>query len=65
MLMGCIPVGLTTCQGPDNMEEEIRKTLEPQGIIAVKRISVCYSLYAMTIKGQDILEKKSILDTWK
>ena len=33
-------------------EEDIKEELKPQGIIAVKRISVRYSLYVMTIKGQ-------------
>ena len=36
------------------------KKLKPQGTIAVKRISVRYSLYVMTIKGQDIPEKINI-----
>ena len=69
MLMGYIPVKVTRhrtlnsrkfvikCVELDNIEEEIKKELEPQGIIAVKRISVRYSLYAMTIKGKDIREK--------
>ena len=49
------------CTELDNIEEdEIKKGLEPQGTIAVKRISVRYSLYAMTIKGQDIPEKINI-----
>ena len=39
------------------MEEDIKEELKPQGIIAVRRISVRYSLYVMTIKGQDIPEK--------
>ena len=68
MLMGCIPVKVTPhrtlnsrkfaikCVKLDNIEEEIKK-LEPKGIIAVKWISVRFSLYAMTIKGQDIPEK--------
>ena len=42
------------------MEEDIKEELRPQGIIAVKRISVRYSLYVMTIKGQDIPEKINI-----
>ena len=41
-------------------EEEIKEELKQQGIIAVKRISVRYSLYVMTIKGQDIPEKINI-----
>ena len=69
MLMGCIPVKVSPhrtlnsrkfvikCQELDNMEEEIKEELKPQGISAVKRISVRYSLYVMTIKGQDIPEK--------
>ena len=72
MLMGYIPVKVTRhrtlnsrkfvikCVELDNIEEEIKKELEPQGIIAVKRISVRYSLYAMTIKGKDIPEKINI-----
>ena len=70
MLMGSIPVKVTPhrtlnsrkfvikCVELDNIdEEEIKNELEPQGIIAVKRISVHFSLYVMTIKGQDIPEK--------
>ena len=77
MLLGCIPVKVSPhrtlnsrkfvikCQELDSMEEDdIKEELKHQGIIAVKRISVRYSLYVMTIKGQDIPEK-SILDTWK
>ena len=53
------------CEELDKMEEdEIKKELQPQGIIAVKRISIRYSLYVLTIKGQTI-PKGSILDTWK
>ena len=70
MLMGSIPVKVTPhrtlnsrkfvikCVELDNIdEEEIKTELEPQGTIAVKRISVRFSLYVMTIKGQDIPEK--------
>ena len=32
------------CDELDTMEDEIKKELQPQGIIAVKRISICYSL---------------------
>ena len=72
MLMGSIPVKVTPhrtlnsrkfvikCVELDNIDEEIKNELEPQGIIAVKRISVRFSLYAMTIKGQDIPEKINI-----
>ena len=43
------------CEELDKMdEEEIKKELQPQGIIAVKRISIRYSLYVLTIKGQTI-----------
>ena len=43
------------CKELDKMEEdEIKKELQPQGIIAVKRISIRYSLYVLTIKGQTI-----------
>ena len=35
-------------------EEEIKKKLQPQGIITVKIISIRYSLYVLTIKGQNI-----------
>ena len=42
------------------MEEEIKKDLQPQGIIAVKRISTHYSLCVLTIKGQNIPEKINI-----
>ena len=38
-------------------EDEIKKELQPQGIIAVKRISIRYSLYILTIKGQNISKK--------
>ena len=71
--MGCIPVKVSPhrtlnsrkfvikCQELDNMEEEdIKEELKPQGITAVKRISVRYSLYVMTIKRQDIPEKINI-----
>ena len=44
------------CEELDKMEEE----LQPQGIIAVKRISIRYSLYVLTIKGQNIPEKINI-----
>ena len=73
MLMGSIPIKVTPhrtlnskkfvikCVELDNIgEEEIKNELEPQGIIAVKRISVRFSLYAMAIKGQDIPEKINI-----
>ena len=73
MLMGSIPVKVTPhwtlnwrkfvikCVELDNIdEEEIKNELEPHEIIAVKRISGRFSLYAMTIKGQDIPEKINI-----
>ena len=41
-------------------EEEIKKELQPQGIIFVKIISIWYSLYVLTIKGQTILKKINI-----
>ena len=41
-------------------EEEIKKELQPQGIIAVKRISIRYSLYVLTIKGQTFPKKINI-----
>ena len=41
----------------NNMEEsEIAKELRSQGVLAVKRISVRYDLYALTINGQTIPE---------
>ena len=41
----------------NNMEEsEIAKELWSQGVIAVKRISVRYDLYALTINGQTLPE---------
>ena len=50
------------CEELDTMDEdEIKKERQPQGIIAVKRISIRYSLYVLTIKGQNI-RKKSVLD---
>ena len=52
------------CEELDKMEEEIKKELQPEGIIAVKIISIRYSLYVLTIKDR-IFRKKSILDIWK
>ena len=37
-----------------------QKKLQPQGIIAVKRISIRYSLYVLTIEGQNIPKKINI-----
>ena len=49
------------CEELDKMEEdEIKKELQPQGIIAVKRISILYSLYVLTIKGQTIPKRINI-----
>ena len=49
------------CKELDKMEEdEIKKELQPQGIIAVKRISIRYSLYVLTIKGQTIPKRINI-----
>ena len=49
------------CEELDTMEEdEIKKELQPQGIIAVKRISIRYSLCVLTIKGQNIPKKINI-----
>ena len=49
------------CEELDKMEEEeIKKEPQPQGIIAVKRISIRYSLYILTIKGQNIPKKINI-----
>ena len=49
------------CEELDTMEEdEIKKELQPQGIIAVKRISIRCSLYVLTIKGQNIPKKNNI-----
>ena len=49
------------CEELDKMqEEEIKQELQPQGIIDVKRISIRYSLYVLTIKGQDIPKKINI-----
>ena len=49
------------CEELDKMdEEEIKKELQPQGIIAVKRISIWYSLYVLTIKGQTIPKRINI-----
>ena len=42
------------CEELDKMEDEIKKELQQQGIIAVKRISIRYRLYVLTIKGQTI-----------
>ena len=41
-------------------KEEIKQELQPQGIIDVKRISIPYSLYVLTIKGQNIPKKINI-----
>ena len=48
------------CEELDTMEDEIKKELQPQGIIAVKRISIRYSLYVLTIKGQIIPKRINI-----
>ena len=49
------------CQELDKMdEEEIKKELQPQGIIAVKNISIRYSMYVLTIKGQTIKKKINV-----
>ena len=49
------------CEELDKMdEEEIKKELQPQGIIAVKRISIRYSLYVLTIKGQTMPKRINI-----
>ena len=49
------------CEELDKMDEgEIKKELQPQGIIAVKRISIRYSLYVLTIKGQTIPKRINI-----
>ena len=49
------------CEELDKMdEEEIKKELQPQGIIAVKRISIRYSLYVLTTKGQTIPKRINI-----
>ena len=37
-----------------------KKELQPQGIIAVKRISIRYSLYVLTIKGQTVPKRINI-----
>ena len=63
-LLGCLPVKVSPlrtlnsskfvikCEELDKMdEEEIKKKLQPQGITAVKRISIRYNLYVLTIKG--------------
>ena len=40
------------CEELDKMEEEeIKKELQLQGIIAVKRQSIRYTMYVLTIKG--------------
>ena len=48
------------CEELDKMDEEIKKELQPQGIIDVKRISIRYSLYVLTIKGQTIPKRINI-----
>ena len=49
------------CEELDTMEEdEIKKELQLQGIIAVKRLSIRYSLYVLTTKGQNIPKKINI-----
>ena len=48
----------------NNMEESyIAEELRSQGVIAVKRISVRYDLYCLTINGQS--QSTSTLDIWK
>ena len=72
-LLGYLPVKVTPhrtlnsskfgikCEELDTMEEdEIKKELQPQGIIAVKRISIRYSVYVLTIKGQNIPKRINI-----
>ena len=51
------------CEELDKMEDKIKKELQPQGIIAVKRISIRYSLYVLT--KDRIFRKRLILDTWR
>ena len=41
-------------------EDEIKQELQPQGIIAVKRISIRCSMYVLTIKGENIAQKINI-----
>ena len=49
------------CEELDKMqEEEIKQEHQPQGIIDVKRISICYSLYVLTIKGQNFPKRINI-----
>ena len=49
------------CEELDKMDdEEIKKELQPQEIIAVKRISIRSSLYVLTIKGQTIPKRINI-----
>ena len=49
------------CRELNNMEEdEIAKELRPQGITAVKRISVHHDLYCLTISGQTFPERISV-----
>ena len=49
------------CEELDKMqEEEIKQELQPQGIIDVKRISIRYSLYVLTIKGHNIPKRINI-----
>ena len=49
------------CEELDKMdEEEIKIELQPQGIIAVKRISIRYSLYVLTIKRQTFPKRINI-----
>ena len=54
--------GLFTCESFTTQNPKFIKIcqLQPQGIIAVKRISICYSLYFLTIKGQNIPKKINI-----
>ena len=53
------------CEELDKMEEdEIKKELQPQGIIAVKRNP--YDTVCMSWPSKDkLFQKESILDTWK
>ena len=72
-LLGYLPVKVSPHRTPNSSkfvikceelakmeEDEIKKELQPQGIIAVKRISILYSLYVLTIKGETIPKRINI-----
>ena len=52
------------CEELDKIEDEIKKGLQPQGIIAVQRISID-TVCTFSPSKDKLFQKRSILDTWK